>query len=48
MAGTEMYKSSFLLQTVKDGNSLTDFLISASECAEDPVNKFTSRVRTRD
>ena len=48
LAGTDIYKSSFFPQTVRDWNSLTDSLISASECAEDSVAKFTSLVRARD
>ena len=42
LAGTDIYKSSFFPQTIRDWNSLTDSLISASECTEDPVTKFTS------
>ena len=48
MAGTDIYMSSFSLQTIRDWNSLTDSLFSASECAEDLVAKFTSLVRARD
>ena len=48
MAGTDIYKSSFFPQTIREWNSLTDSLISASECAEDLVAKFTSLVRARD
>ena len=48
LAGTDIYKSSFFPQTIRDWNSITDSLISASECAEDPVIKFTSLVRARD
>ena len=48
MAGTDIYKSSFFPQTIRDWNSLTDSLISASECAVDSVTKFTSLVRARD
>ena len=33
MAGTDIYKSSFFPQTIRDWNLLTDSLISASECA---------------
>ena len=39
LAGTNIYKSSFFPQTRRDWNSLTDSLISASECAEDSVTK---------
>ena len=48
MAGTDIYKSSFFPQTIRDWNLLTDSLISASECAVDSVTEFTSLVRTRD
>ena len=48
MARTDIYKSSFFPQTIRDWNSLTDSLISASECAVDSVTKFTSLVRARD
>ena len=48
MAGTDIYKSSFFPQTIKDWNSLTDTLISTSERAVDSVTKFTSLVRARD
>ena len=34
LAGTDIYKSSFFPQTITDWNSLTDSLVSASECAE--------------
>ena len=47
MAGTDIYRSSFFPQTIRDWNSLTDSLFSASECAVDPVTKFTSLVRAR-
>ena len=48
MARTDIYKSSFFPQTIRDWNSLTDSLISASERAVDSVTKFTSLVRVRD
>ena len=48
LAGTDIYKSSFFPQTIRDWNSLTDSLISASECAENSITTFTSLVRTRD
>ena len=48
MAGTDIYKSSFFPQAIRDWNLLTDSLISASECAVDSVTKFTSLVRARD
>ena len=47
MAGTDICKSSFFPQTIRDWNSLTDSLISASERAVDSVTKFTSLVRAR-
>ena len=48
LAGADIYKSSFFPQTVRNQNFLTDFLVSASECAVDSVTKFTSLVRARD
>ena len=45
---TDIYKSNFFPQTIRDRNSLTDSLISASECAEDSVTTFSSLVRARD
>ena len=48
LVGTDIYKSSFFPQTIRDWNSLTDSLISASECAEDSVSTFTSLVGARD
>ena len=48
LANTDIYKSSFFPQTIRDWNSLTDSLLSAAECAEDSVAKFTSLVRARD
>ena len=48
LAGTDIYKSSFFPLTIRDWNSMTDSLISASECAEDSVAKFTSLVRAGD
>ena len=47
LAGPDIYKSNFFPQTIRDWNSLTDSLISASECAEDSVTKLTSLVRAR-
>ena len=47
-ANTDIYKSSFFPQTIRDWNSLTDSLLSAAEGAEDSVAKFTSLVRARD
>ena len=40
LAGTDIYKSIFFPQTIRDWNSPTD--ISASECADYPVSKFIS------
>ena len=34
-ANTDIYKSSFFPQTIRDWNSLTDSLLSAAEGAED-------------
>ena len=43
LAGTDIFKSSLSPQTsIRDWNSLTNSLISASRCAEDSVTKFTS------
>ena len=47
LAWTDIYKSSFFPQNLRDWNSLTDSLISSSECAEDSVTTFTSLVRAR-
>ena len=47
MARTDIYKSSFFPQTIRDWNSLTNPLVSASECAVDSVTKFISLVRAR-
>ena len=47
-ANTDIYKSSFFPQTIRDWNSLTDSLRSAAEGAEDSVAVFTSLVRARD
>ena len=47
-ANTDIYKSSFFPQTIRDWNSLTDSLLSAAEGAEDSVAKFTSLVRAKD
>ena len=48
LARINIYKSSFFPQTIRDWNSVTDSLISAAECAEDPVTKLTSLVTARD
>ena len=47
-ANTDIYKSSFFPQTIRDWNSLTDSFLSAAEGAEVSVAKFTSFVRARD
>ena len=39
-AYTDIYKSRFFPQTIRDWNSLTDSLLSAAEGAEDSVAKF--------
>ena len=46
--GTDIYKSIFFPHTIRDRTSLTNSLISASECAEDSFTKFTYLVRARD
>ena len=48
IANTDIYKSSFFPQTIRDWNALPDSLISSAEGAEDGVAKFTSLVRARD
>ena len=48
IANTNIYKSSFFPQTIRDWNALLDSLIYSAECAEDDVAKFTSLVRARD
>ena len=48
IANTDVYKDSFLPQTIRDWNALPDSLISSAEDAEDCVAKFTSLVRARD
>ena len=47
-ANTDIYKSSFFPQTIREWDSLSDFLLSGAEGAEDYVAKFTSLVRARD
>ena len=47
-ANTDIYKSSFFPQTIRDWNSLSNFLPSAAEGAEDSVATFTSLVRAMD
>ena len=48
IANTDVYKCSFVPQTIRDWNVLPDSLISSAEVAEDSVAKFTSLVRARD
>ena len=45
---TDVYKSSFFPQTIRDWNVLPDSLISSAEDAEDCVAKFISLIRARD
>ena len=47
-ANTDIYKSSFFPQTIREWDSLSDFLLSGAEGAEDYFAKFTSLVRARD
>ena len=47
-ANTDIYESSFFFQTITDWNSLTYYFLSAAECAEDSLAKFTSLVRDKD
>ena len=37
LANTDTYKCSFFPQTIRDWNSLTDSLISATQCVEDSI-----------
>ena len=45
---TDIYKGSFLPQTIRDWNALPDSIITSAEGAEDGVTRFTSLVRARD
>ena len=45
-ANTDIYKSIFFPQTIRDWNSLTNSLLSAAEGAEASVATITSLVRT--
>ena len=45
LAWTDISKSGFFPQTIRDWNSRTDFLTSALVCAEDSVTKITSLLR---
>ena len=47
-ANTDIYKSSFFPQSIRDWNSHSDSLLSAAEGVEDSVAKLTSLVRARD
>ena len=47
-ARTDTYKYSIFPQTIRDGNVLSDSLISSAEVSDDFVSKFTSLVRARD
>ena len=47
-ANTDIFKSSFFPQTVRDWIFFTDYLLSAAEGAEDSVAKFTSLARAGD
>ena len=47
-AGKDVYKYSFLPQTIRDWNDLPASLVSSSEPSDDSVPKFTSLVRARD
>ena len=47
-ASKDVYKYSFLPQTIRDWNDLPESLISSSELSDDSVSKFTSLVRARD
>ena len=45
VAKTDIYKSSFFPQTIRDWNSRTDSLLSAAKGVEYSVAKFTSLIR---
>ena len=45
LAGIDIFKPNFFLQTIRDWNYLTNSLISASECAEHSVTDLISIVR---
>ena len=47
-ARTDIYRSSFFLQAIRDWNVLPDSIIVAAEGAEDGVVKFSALVRARD
>ena len=48
IASKDVYKYSFLPQTIRDLDDLSETLISSSEMSDNSVSKFTSLVRTRD
>ena len=47
-ARTDLYKYSFLPDTIRDWNVLSASIISSAESSEDPVARFTSLMRYRD
>ena len=47
IANTDVYKGSFVPQTIRDWYALPDSLISFAEDKEDCVAKFTSKVKAR-
>ena len=47
-ARTDIYKYSFLPDTIRDWNALPASIISSAENSEDPVARLTSLVRSRD
>ena len=47
-AGTDIYKGSSFLQTIRNWNTLPGSVISSAEIVDDCVAKFTTLVRPRD
>ena len=47
-ARTNIYKYSFFPDTIRDWNALPASIITSVESSEDPVDRFTSLVRSRD
>ena len=47
-ASKDVFKYSFLTQTIRDWNDLPESLISSSELSDDSVSKFPSLMRARD
>ena len=47
-ASKDVYKYSFLPQTIRDWNDLPESLISSFELSDDSVSKFTFLVRAKD